>query len=605
MTNLRANKKKNALFGSLSATLSDFRGPPGLLFRVATDLYESLNTPISLSCEILLRYKEYEQLVKKRVDPSHFDSPFEFRDSYQAVSFLQKAPLVIEGVDPTLTAKKKFFEAEEQCRATNARFRSLCADASKHPPIVKAILMDAAIEIQRILGSSVDAREWLYACRFGPGAFNHTRARGLTSLYDKLQVRPSVSHDMKGLGALLVMSQPQWARSITDSEESLFWPLIRESDLDVVPGNRISFVPKTAVTHRTIAIEPLLNVYAQLGIGRLMRNRLRRKAGLDLDDQTPNQEFARRGSVDGSIATIDLSSASDTVARELVRFLLPDNWFERLDEIRSKVGFLDGKWIRYEKFSSMGNGYTFELETLIFLGLALSCVRHLDLDEFDVRVYGDDIIVPSGAYDLLEEVLTFCGFSLNGSKSFKSGRFRESCGKDYYDGIEVRPYFQKSTENEIQHLFRLANGLRMLAHRRSGHYGCDLRLLKSWRTVVRAIPRSVALHCRVPCFAGDSDGIKSNWDEAQTSSFLISNRDGWEGVSGLRYQSMPCEAPKADNLLGAVAALLYRLNPDEDSSPLRKLRSSSPAHPRAGREHYYRLKTKAFYGPWMDFGPWV
>jgi hypothetical protein len=165
--------------------------------------------------------------------------------------------------------------------------------------------------------------------------------------------------------------------------------------------------------------------------------------------------LAQIGSNDGSLATIDLSSASDTVAREVVRFLMPESWYERLDLCRSKVGELDGKWLRYEKFSSMGNGFTFELETLIFWGLAIACVRSCGLETDKVRVYGDDIIVPVDAYDFLVEVLSYCGFTTNSSKSYKSGAFRESCGKDYFNGHEVRPFFQKEYLNGVETLFPL------------------------------------------------------------------------------------------------------------------------------------------------------
>ena len=587
----------------------DFRAPPGVLKSVAVDLFESLNTPVSLSCEILLRYGEVEQLVRKTVNPRDYSLPLRFRDDYQAVSFLKKTPLEIEGVDPLMASKEKFFESEISCGETNARFRALCA-GTKHStsPRVIAVISAAAQEVQRVLGSSVNSREWLDACRFGPGAFNHSEARGLTSLYDKLQVSPSVSHDMAEIGALLVQSQPQWARSVTNCEIEGFWPLVKREDLDLVPGNRIAFVPKTAVTHRTIAIEPLMNVYAQLGLGRLMRRKLRLKCGLDLDDQVPNQDMARRGSIDGSLATIDLSSASDTVARELVRFLLPHEWFERLDLCRSKVGLLDGKWLRYEKFSSMGNGYTFELETLIFWSLAISCVKLLELDPFEVRVYGDDIIVPSKAYDFLIEVLTFCGFTANSSKSFREGPFRESCGKDFYDGLEVRPFFQKESLDGVETLFRLANGIRRSAFRRASSLGCDARLRRPWVSVVKALPRTIAQNLRVPAHAGDSDGLCCNWDESQVSTFVISNDRGWEGISGLRLQATPLEVRRPTNMLGVIAAMLYRLKDDRTQAnpDLKHLEdpTSAPSSPRQGRDYEYQLRSKAFYGPWSDFGPW-
>ncbi len=582
----------------------DFRAPPGVLKSVAVDLFESLNTPVSLSCEILLRYDEVEQLVRKTVNPRDYTQPIRFRDDYQAVSFLKKAPLEIAGVDPLMTAKEKFFASEASCGETNARFRSLCAGGKNTAsPRVMAVLSAAAQEVQRVLGSSVNSREWLDACRFGPGAFNHSEARGLTSLYDKLQVSPSVSYDMAEIGALLVQSQPQWARSVTNCEIEGFWPFVTRDEMNLVPGNRIAFVPKTAVTHRTIAIEPLMNVYAQLGLGKLMRRRLWVKCGLDLADQIPNQEMACRGSIDGSLATIDLSSASDTVARELVRFLLPHEWFERLDLTRCKVGLLDGKWLRYEKFSSMGNGFTFELETLIFWSLAVSCVQLLELDPFEVRVYGDDIIVPSLAYDLLIESLTFCGFTANSSKSFREGPFRESCGKDFYDGHEVRPFFQKESLNEVQTLFRLANGLRRTAFKRARSLGCDTQLRRPYDRVVKAIPRLIAQSLKVPAHAGDSDGLCSNWDESQASPFVVSNEHGWEGVSGLRLQATPLEVRSPTNMLGVIAAMLYRLK-DGRTQQLLEADSSAPSSPRLGRDHEYRLRSKAFYGPWSDFGQW-
>jgi len=612
-----SRKAKTSLLGSLSATLRDYRAREGLLQSVATDLYESLNTPVSLSCEILLRYGELEQLVRKRVEPHDYRFSEDFRNDYQAVSFLKKAPLEIEGVNPEEAAKEKFLEAEEACRQTNTRIRHfLAAPLKEASGPVRRVLSHAQAKIQELIGSGPDCREWLYACRFGPGAFNHPRARGLTSLYDKLQVRPSVSPDMADLGALLVMSQPQWARSITDCEIEGFWPLIRREDLDLIPGNRVAFVPKTAVIHRAIAVEPLLNLYAQLGLGTLLRRRLKR-VGVDLDDQSANQRAALEGSQDGSLATIDLSSASDTLSRALVALLLPERWHFALDLVRSKVGKFEDRWIRYEKFSSMGNGYTFELETLIFWSLCLGVCSELEISPEKVLVYGDDIIVPVAAYDLLEETLSFSGFTLNRAKSFKEGPFRESCGKDYFGGFDVRPFFVTEVPKDIQDVFGLANGIRSLAARRNHDGSCDWRLRKPWDTVVRTIPRTIAQNLRVPAHAGDTVGLKCNWDEAQVSNFVISNKDGWEGVSGLRYQPVPLEGPPASNFLGGVASLLYRLSDGGRMAEqlfdvpregwvrwVDALPDSVSASPRQLRGCSYVLRNGAFYGPWTNLGEW-
>ena len=616
-SNAAHRKVWRAKVGSLSALLEGYRAPKGVLYNVATDLFESLATPVSLSCEILLRYGELEQLARKAISPRDYNCAFRFRDDYQAVAFLKKAPLRIPGVDPEAAAKIKFEEAEEACRQTNLRIRSFVRDPSRVNPAITRVISTATAKINRCLGDRPDSREWLYACRFGPGVFNHSEVSGLTSAYDKLQVRPSVTRDLTDVAALLVMSQPQWARSITDSEVEGFWPLIKESDFDVVPGNKVAFVPKTAVTHRAIAIEPLMNIYAQLGLGTLMRRRLGRN-GIDLDDQSHNQRAALDGSLTGNLATIDLSSASDTVAKELVRVLIPDGWHAVLDMCRSKVGLYQDQWIRYEKFSSMGNGFTFELETLIFWGLMLGVCTELDISSTEVLVYGDDIVIPVPAYGLAKEVLEWCGFSLNESKSFHEGPFRESCGKDYYDGIEVRPFFQKEIPCEAESLFRLCNGLREVAYRRNRGFGCDSRLYAAWRSVVRALPRSIAQNLRVPRLAGDSDGIKCNWDESQTSFLVKPNKLGWEGWVGARYQATPVKGPEPGNMLGVVASQLYRLSdggkldyqllglPREGWLRwLADARISVSGSPNQKRGVTYRLRAECHYGLWTDFGPWI
>jgi hypothetical protein len=610
-----SSNKRKALVGTLRAILSGYSAPEGLLYNVASDLYESLNTPISLSCEILLRYGELEQLVRMSVLPQNYLTASSFADDSQAVSFMKKVPLRIAGVDPEAAAKEKFLAAELACKETNARIRTFVAAPLGVSGAISRVISTAIAKIHSVLGDRPDSREWLYACRFGPGTFNHTETRGLTSLYDKLQVRPSVTPDMTAVAALLVMSQPQWAKSITDCETEGFWPIVCESDFALTPGNRVAFVPKTTVTHRSIAIEPLMNIFAQLGLGTVMRRKLKR-VGIDLDDQTPNQRAAKVGSLTDSLATIDLSSASDTVARELVRLLLPEGWFSCLDLVRSKIGLYEGEWLVYEKFSSMGNGYTFELETLIFWGLMVGVCTELDIDT-SVLVYGDDIVVPVAAYSLAEQVLTWSGFTLNKQKSFWQGPFRESCGKDYFNGVEVRPFFQKEIPNEVETLFRLANGIRQVASRRNNRDGCDRRLLAPWQRVVRALPRLVAQACRVPAHAGSSDGLKCNWDESQVSPFVVPNKHGWEGVFGVRYQSTPLEGAQPFNLLGVVATQLYRLHDGGKIESqllglpregwirwLAEARELASASPRQERGCTYRLREGAFYGPWTDFGEW-
>ena len=599
MDRTRVPSKLKSLLGSLVATTQELKvDGVAVLSEVATDLYESLDSPVSLSCEILLRYGELAQLVQRSVDPSQYDDPLKFFNDRQAVDFLRKVPFQVEGLDARGSATRKFWEAEKECRATNMRIRAFLDNPVRASGTVRQAYCLAIDAVREVLGSNVRCVEWLEQCRHGPKGFNHPKVRGLTSIYDKLQVTPSVTHDFRDAAAVLVMSSPSWARSVTDCETEGFWPFVKPSDLIPMPGNRVMFVPKTATTERAIAIEPLMNVYAQLGLGRMMRNRLRAFAGIDLDDQAVNQQLAKEGSIRGFLATIDLSSASDTVAREVVRALLPEAWYAAMDACRSKIGVLDGKPFVYEKFSSMGNGFTFELESLLFWAFSRAACIIARCPEM-VSVYGDDIVVPVDAYDTLEEILTFFGFTLNSKKSFRSGAFRESCGKDYYNGVDVRPFFQKEVPQTLESVFTLANGLRRAAQRRCYPFlGCSRTFERAWRRSLARVPVSIRTHCRVPAHAGDAEGIVSNWDEAQASSFVYRDPRMREGYLGLRFSATPCETSRVSNFEGAVASLLYRAKDGFGDD-------YSQASPRLGRDVVFELHSGAFYGPWTDLGPWV
>ena len=200
-------------------------------------------------------------------------------------------------------------------------------------------------------------------------------------------------------------------------------------------------------------------MWFQKGLGRSIRTALRR-FNLDLDkNQVKHQQLAQEGSRNGTLSTIDLSNASDSVCYRIVKFLLPPDWFAVLARYRSpmtRVSKDPELWLRNEKFSSMGNGYTFELETLVFAALIAACGGNLGKDSF---VYGDDIIVPGEITDHVIKLLEFCGFSLNREKSFTDGCFRESCGGDYFNGVDVRPYFLKIDPSNVLDWFNIHNGI--------------------------------------------------------------------------------------------------------------------------------------------------
>lgn len=235
------------------------------------------------------------------------------------------------------------------------------------------------------------------------------------------------------------------------------------SETDVLAGvqlvraNKIAFVPKTAKTFRSIAVEPLGNGYIQKGTDIVLRKLLKR-IGIDLSDQTLNQRMAREGSMtdsDESFCTLDLTSASDSISVALVKELLPPDWFNFLNRIRSPSYELEGKFYTSNKFCTMGNGFCFPLETLIFAA-ACHAVKAGHASE-DFMVYGDDIIVRRKVYDELVLLLSRIGFIPNRRKSFREGPFRESCGAHWYLGEDVNSFTLDFRLDSLQSMFKFVN----------------------------------------------------------------------------------------------------------------------------------------------------
>lgn len=227
----------------------------------------------------------------------------------------------------------------------------------------------------------------------------------------------------------------------------------------VVEGNILFTVPKTAIIDRVACKEPDGNMFCQKAVGDFIRRRLKRRAGIDLNDQSVNRKLARQGSIDGGLATIDLSSASDSMTCALVNILLPTGWYQLLDALRSPVTIIDGAPHVNEMFSSMGNGFTFELESLLFWAIARA-VAYFGGSRGTISVYGDDIIVPSRIAPTLIQVLSWCGFKSNVEKTFFSGPFRESCGGHYHRGLDVTPFYLRRPIKDVSDLILFLNQLR-------------------------------------------------------------------------------------------------------------------------------------------------
>lgn len=401
-------------------------------------------TKTSLELMKLIRKGQFDALVDFELKPSSFSKYNEYYLCAQLVALYKKVEDLPIQRDRKAAAWEKFVQSEKGCLTTNIRFLLWERGEIKFTPRVEALMFQAQRKISRVLGVCPSIEQLQY--RMGSGAVRRVPKRIAVSA-QKLKTAPNCSSNCVSLAQAVLAELPRYAGLHASAEEEDSWtvPLIIER-------GRVSFVPKTAKIDRVTVTEPSLNVMIQLAIGDYMFDRLKR-VGVDLSDQTKNQRLALEGSLTGALATLDLSSASDSISIELVRNLLPYDWCMLLESARSStiIG-PDKEVIALEKFSSMGNGFTFPLESLIFWAL-ISAI----CGEENVSVYGDDLIVPSEHSQEVVELLSLAGFIINRDKSFTEGPFRESCGKDYFDGFDVRPLFMQNCESDALALFRAAN----------------------------------------------------------------------------------------------------------------------------------------------------
>lgn len=217
----------------------------------------------------------------------------------------------------------------------------------------------------------------------------------------------------------------------------------REFDADA----RLVAVPKTAKGPRLISIEPATTQYLQQGIHSVLKRNLSRDWKTDYTVQSPNQELARLGSISGDWATIDLSEASDRVSWALVQELFKGTVlmpYLRVLRTRS-VDLGNGDTISLRKFASMGSALTFPIQIMVFSAIVAEAYYLLGepVGKQSFRVYGDDIIVRSHAAGLTMDLLEYYGLKVNTKKSFVSGEFRESCGADWFRGVNVTPVYSR------------------------------------------------------------------------------------------------------------------------------------------------------------------
>ena len=466
--------------------------------------------------------------------------------------------------EKTDRALAKFREAEDVCSESNRWFFNHAMFGNEHgyprdcDPDVWRAMLRARRKIQGWLGT-FDWNEVAAGFRFTYGASSRmprTRSTPAHKYSSKLEITSGV----EPLARAALLHNPAWGSRLGDEPFSY------------IEGNRVLCVPKNYKVHRVIAAEPSGNMFIQKGIGSALRRRLL-SAKIDLRSQEQNRDWCFLGSKTGLVATIDLSLASDTVSKGMVEWAIPPDWVEAMAYCRSPVGFLPcGKKQVYRKWSSMGNAYTFELETMLFNGLVHGACEESGCDTRFTAVYGDDIVAPVGSVDLLLRVLRRCGFLPNQDKSFWSGPFRESCGKHYFDGTDVTPFYVRKQPRKLLDLFLLVNNLQRWVNRVSGVLSTpQLEALEALLYRYRSYAPSGWRRPRIPDGFGDGAFI-GTFDQCLPSRPRYNGPhadytwwEGWQVEVIVEHSKRisGCSPSEHINEYGVLRAMLHDLSEEE------------------------------------------
>lgn len=479
--------------------------------QLAAGIFTAADTQKSRELLRSLESGNYSEIVSASIDPRDYMSPGRsnvdtFMRDYLCVELMSKFQKWDLGIDRAQVAQQKFSEVEEHLKQVNLTESFRIAVGMKSTTM-RAVVFTARNKIQKMLGE-LDMNEVYSFFAFGPGASTSQPRRRGDAAFKFGAERPHLTYNAVPLADALAKAHPTWRFTA-----------------EVISGSRLVTVPKNAKTDRTICIEPDLNMYFQKGLGKVFRRRLNRWGLLKPDAQQYNAELAREGSAYGRLATIDLSSASDSIHMGLVDMLLPSSWCDLVELMRSPMTVLpSGELKLLRKVSSMGNGFTFELETMIFASLVSAVIDLLATPEMDHRftVFGDDIIVDRELVSPIAEVFATLGFEMNPKKTFADGPFRESCGKHYFSGIDVTPFYIREPIDTVLRKYWAANTIRRKARQ---SWGLDQRWQPCYNMVVNSIPPFFQ-GFKIPEGVGDG-GLMVDWDEA-TPSRSDRGFDAWQ-----------------------------------------------------------------------------
>jgi len=420
-------------------------------------------------CNLPTSFPDFDQ------EGGSLEKAVSFYKDYQLYNLLRKQSVDDPAVEKTL--RKECFLAwlktEDEARQMNDKFfeGDFITEAGLAPNFHRASAL-----IHEVL-KSFDPAAFAAGVRFSSGASTSKKRVNGHPVY-KLAGPLDCTEEASALVLSVMWTDPQWTERMQKISD---WPY---NWLNLRRGAKFDSVLKQKGKRRPIVITPEGVNYCQLSVGSMIRKALL-PYGVDLNDQSINNRLAWLGSLEKNLSTLDQTDASGHVFYWLVARLFGEesDWFKCLDALRCKwveipkqlakldptAVFEDGRyWHPQQAFAGMGDGFCFELQSLIFWALAKSTVddrsihsiHHHQGGEVDIQVkpqmgtysiFGDDLIVPTEQTETVIDLFDKLGFTVNTSKSFFGDvPFRESCGGHYYEGYNVTPIHVKEQTGLVQ-----------------------------------------------------------------------------------------------------------------------------------------------------------
>lgn len=442
--------------------------------------------------------------------------------SPKQVALIQLHESIVKKYEPTgenqaadKAALDLFIESSELCKLwepdeTSYHYSTMC----RARELLKRRFFGGELQAPRVtLAKALD--------RLRPGPGSSLGAKGQTDFIGKLFFSKLTTYD-KSLWHFYKDNVPTIWRAAEHKRQKQY------GECCIVKSSKLTYAKKYFNVSRVINTEASVEMLFQLGVGDLLEDCLRDWFNISLDTQpTINRFLARIGSIYGSHATVDLKTASDLIAQRFTSWFFCPQMYKPLDSIRAKcIELPDGNIHELGTFSTMGNGFTFPMQTLIFACIVEAAYEELGLSTYNFgmipsfSVFGDDIVCVKQAYDKVLGLLEWCGFRVNRTKSFNTGSFRESCGQDFFKGHDVRGIYVRKFSHET-HRFSVFNRLTRWSVRNGVDLGDLLRHIKG---LVEFRP--------IPFDESDAAGIKVPYGLSGRSA----RRDG-----AIRYK---CYRPK-------------------------------------------------------------